>query len=188
MATIVGADQMQVRQNSKAFCNSLVAFIPALRKFAWRLCPNKSDIDDLVQETLYNALRGERLYDRALELGSWLFTIMRNAAVTAFRRNSRDARYLQRQALDDLIVAPNQEWAVLHRQVSDEMNKLSPVKKQAIIQISIAPNYQVAADMCECDIGTLKTRVRRARQELAVRFSDCMIPDDSVAILHPRLQ
>lgn len=143
-----------------------------LRRFAWRLCSNKSDVDDLVQETICNALEKAALYDSSYRILPWLFTMMRRINVDQFRRENRHADFVTASDADSGSVLLSRNWTIECRSVSIALDALTAPKRDAIIQIADGRDYASGALACGCDINTMKTRVRRARQELIAHVGD----------------
>jgi RNA polymerase sigma factor (sigma-70 family) len=151
----------------------VVSLIPALRQFARRFCRNPNDADDLVQETLLRALAGIESFERGTRLRSWLFTIMRNTHHTQYHREKRMVPGLNEW--DTLLPTsqPGQEWAVRGRELKAAMNLLSDCQRDALERIVIeGQSYDVAAEASNCAIGTIKSRVHRAREQLAIRLGE----------------
>ncbi|MBB4255730.1 sigma-70 family RNA polymerase sigma factor [Rhizobium sp. BK008] len=145
----------------------IVELTPRLRAFARRFLRSDDDIDDLVQETLVKALNSLHLYHPGTSLKSWLFTILRNTFCTDYRRRKREPVGTE-AAVEQLSVAPAQEWALREREVQRALTRLSDDMRRALTLVAAGASYEDAARICGCRLGTLKSRVNRARQSLSL--------------------
>ena len=162
----------EAKQQQLKFDHDIVALTPALRAFALRFCHTKDDIDDLVQETLFKALRFHDKFQPGTNLKSWLFTIMRNQYFSQFRCRKRET-VTEDEQLDRLLASPpSQEWTLYERDVAKAIERMPPASRSALMQVSAGISYEEAAHSLGCEVGTIKSRVSRARHQLAVEFSD----------------
>jgi RNA polymerase sigma-70 factor (ECF subfamily) len=144
--------------------DSVVALIPALRAFARSFCRNPNDADDLVQETLVKAIANIDKYEEGTRLKSWLFTIMRNTFYTRIRVAKREAPGDADCVASQPIVLPTQEWTLRGQEVEAAIERLSPSHREVLILIGMhGVSYEEAAEICGCAIGTVKSRLNRAR-------------------------
>ena len=145
----------------------VVAQIPALRAFAWSLSRNGSDADDLVQETLIKAWRNHERFTPGTNLRAWLFTILRNTHYTALSRGRREVRDEDNHFANQMQSPPSQEWGVALGALRSALDLLAPEQKEAVILVGAAGlSYEEAAEICGCAVGTVKSRVNRARARL----------------------
>ena len=145
----------------------LLEHIPALRKFARRFHHSQTDIDDLVQETLTKAVAYSEKFRRGTQLRSWLFTIMRNSFCTKFGLAKRENVGLVDDAALRVSVPAVQDWTVRGRELEKAICGLSKDHRKAIELIFIdCVSYEEAALECGCALGTVKSRVNRARLQL----------------------
>ncbi|ANM13226.1 MULTISPECIES: sigma-70 family RNA polymerase sigma factor [unclassified Rhizobium] len=148
-----------------AIQSEIVQFTPALRAFARRFLRGEDDIDDLVQETLLKALNSLHLYQPGTSLKSWLFTIMRNTFCTNYRRQKREPTAMD-AAMEQIAIAPSQEWALRERELEQALTQLPDDRRRALLLVATGTSYEDAAKLCGCRLGTLKSRVNRARGSL----------------------
>jgi RNA polymerase sigma factor (sigma-70 family) len=145
----------------------IVELIPALRAFARTFCRDISDADDLVQETLTRGLANLDKFEPGTRMKSWLFTIMRNSFYTRAKSAAREAPGLADCASGRPITEATQEWSVRSREVHDAINRLPPAKREVIMLIGVlGVSYEDAAEVCHCSIGTVKSRLNRARASI----------------------
>jgi RNA polymerase sigma-70 factor (ECF subfamily) len=147
--------------------DQVVALIPALRAFAWSISRNGSDADDLVQDTLIKAWSHRDKFEPGTNLRAWLFTILRNTYYTAVVRRRREVRDEDDQYARSLTSAPTQEWGLALRALQAALAELPPEHREALILVGAAGlSYEEAAGICGCALGTIKSRVNRARNRL----------------------
>lgn len=147
--------------------SEMVALIPALRAFARTFCPNAYDADDLVQETLMKGIANIRQYQPGTRLKSWLFTIMRNTFYTRAKLRKREAPGSADCASLLPVAEATQEWAIRGTEIEVAINALPPQQREVLILIGVLGiSYEESARICDCAIGTIKSRLNRARATL----------------------
>ena len=152
---------------SNSWRDDVVALIPALRAFAWSLSHNGSDADDLVQDTLIKAWTNRDKFEMGTNLRAWLFTILRNTYYTNVLRRRREVRDEDGAYAGTLKTAPTQDWSVAMRSLQAALQQLPDEHREALILVGAAGlSYEEAAEICGCALGTIKSRVNRARARL----------------------
>lgn len=152
--------------------DEVLALTPALRAFAWSLCHDAAEADDLVQETLLKAWSHRDRFEPGTNLRAWLFTILRNTFYTTLNHRRREVQDDQGQFAAGLSAQPSQDWSVSVTELRAAMQRLPPEHREALILVGGAGlTYQEAAEVCGCAIGTIKSRVNRARTRL-IRLLD----------------
>lgn len=147
--------------------SEVVELIPALRAFARTFCQKPEEADDLVQETLTKALANLDKFEPGTRLKSWLFTIMRNTFCTRFKKSSRETVGLPDALTAQLTTEASQEWAVRAEEVRLALNRLPEHHREMLVLIvMLGERYEDAAEICGCPVGTVKSRLSRARQQL----------------------
>ena len=147
--------------------DDVVALIPALRAFAWSLSRNGSDADDLVQDTLIKAWTHREKFELGTNLRAWLFTILRNTYYTQVVRRRREVADEDGKHAATLSSAPTQEWSLAMKSLQVALQKLPDEHREALILVGAAGlTYEEAAEICGCALGTIKSRVNRARARL----------------------
>jgi RNA polymerase sigma-70 factor, ECF subfamily len=154
-------------RSAAASHQDVVDLIPALRAFATGFERRRPQADDLVQETLMRALQALHQYDAGSSLKSWLFTIMKNAHYASYNRNKREPVGQDMcVSMQSVAEKPNQEWSVVFQETCQFLDKMQPDRRAALLLVSMGETYEDAADLSDCEIGTIRSRVNRARQEL----------------------
>ena len=147
--------------------DDVVGLIPALRAFAWSLSHNGSDADDLVQDTLIKAWTNRDKFEPGTNLRAWLFTILRNTYYTAAVRRRREVRDETGKYAASLSTGPTQDWSMAMRSLQLALQQLPAEHREALILVGAAGlSYEEAAEICGCALGTIKSRVNRARARL----------------------
>src|SRR3954470_15131094 len=150
--------------------------IPALRRYAFALVRDHDVADDLVQDSLERAL--SRWYSRHPEgdLRAWLFTILRNLYITAYRtRKRRDVWATIDEAQSSF--EPGQEAGLQARDVLTAIDQLPEEQKSLLLLISVEDlSYEQAARVLAIPVGTVMSRLSRARQRLRTVMEDGHTP------------
>ncbi|MFN3766414.1 MAG: sigma-70 family RNA polymerase sigma factor [Aliihoeflea sp.] len=147
--------------------NEVVSLIPALRAFARTFHRDVNDADDLVQETLTKAIGNIHQFQPGTAMKSWLFTIMRNSFYTKIRKSSREAPALADDAASRPAVLATQEWSARGHEIREALARLPEQQREVIMLIGVlGVSYEEAAEICGCAMGTIKSRLNRARARL----------------------
>jgi RNA polymerase sigma-70 factor (ECF subfamily) len=161
--------------------DSILALIPALRAFAWSLSHNASDADDLVQDTLIKAWTNREKFELGTNLRAWLFTILRNTYYTAVVRRRREVQDENGKYAATLSTGPTQDWSLAMRSLQTALAQLPDEHREALILVGAAGlTYEEAAEICGCALGTIKSRVNRARARL-LKIMDAEDASDTFA-------
>lgn len=146
----------------------LIALLPNLRAFARSLCGNAAQADDLVQEALVKAWKGRASFEPGSNLKAWIFTILRNAFISECRKRSREVQDEGDVLTGNLKVNGEQSGHMDMLDLAKALDRLPVDQKEAVLLISAEGfSYEEAANMCGCAVGTMKSRVNRARAKLA---------------------
>jgi RNA polymerase sigma-70 factor, ECF subfamily len=152
---------------SEAFKSDLLAAIPSLRAFAVSLAQNSDRADDLVQETLVKAWDKQASFQPGTNLKAWLFTILRNEFYSQMRKRGREVQDTEGAMTARLAVHPSQEGKLDLDDFRKALQLLPEDQREAIILIGASGfSYEEAAEICDCAVGTIKSRVSRARARL----------------------
>ena len=150
------------------FESDVLALRPALAAFARRLTGQECEAEDLVQDTIVCALVAQHHFRAGTNLKSWLFTIMRNSFNTRWRRSQREV-VTGSEVIERAMTTPaTQEGTLWARQAMDQLlHHLSPAHREILILIPVqGVSYENAARLCNCSVGTVKSRLNRARAAL----------------------
>jgi RNA polymerase sigma-70 factor, ECF subfamily len=149
------------------FQRELIANIPHLRAFARFVTQNADHANDLVQDTIVRALRARHQFTPGTNFKAWTFTILRNLHVNNLRRQRLKFDSIEDGALDYFAIAPSQESRLEFQELKRGMAKLSREHREVLILVGASGfSYEEAAEICNCAVGTIKSRLSRARTEL----------------------
>jgi RNA polymerase sigma-70 factor (ECF subfamily) len=158
----------------------LTALIPQMRAFARSLCRDPTEADDLAQDALTSAWRDRSAYMAGTNLRAWVFTILRNRFYSDHRRAWRTTQLDSDVAERTLVAVSNPVAALELDDVRRAMQVLPDEQREALTLIGVAGlSYGEAGEICGCAVGTVKSRVSRARQRLLAALSADSPPDRS---------
>ncbi len=162
------------------FSAAIIAAIPALRAFGRSLTGNADRADDLVQETMVKAWRCQDSYQPGTNIRAWLHTILRNEFYTQIRKRRREVEDANGQHARMVAVAGAQEDHLNIADMRIALAQLPEDQREAIILVGASGfSYQEAAVICGVAVGTVKSRVSRAREKLAAILGAGDTPDNS---------
>jgi RNA polymerase sigma-70 factor, ECF subfamily len=172
---------------------ALLSLIPNLRAFAFSLCGNHERADDLVQETLLKAWGHMDSFQEGTNLRAWLFTIMRNAFFSEMRKRRREVEDSYGKKAEGLSVAPAQQGHVDMEDMRRALERLPPGQREALVLVgAVGMSYEEAAEIAQCAVGTIKSRVNRARKELGyilgIEGADAFAPDNATQAIIARTE
>ena len=151
-----------------ALRDAVLAAIPKLRAFAISLSGNVDRADDLVQETMLRALANIHSFQPGTNMSAWLFTILRNLFRSEYRKRRREVEDADGSYADSLKSQPEQNSRVEFEEFRGALSKLPSDQREALILVGASGfSYEEAAEICGCAVGTIKSRVNRARGRLA---------------------
>ena len=173
------ADDEEARPLSdRDFQRALAEVAPHLRAFARGLCGCRDRADDLAQETLLRAWAARARYRAGTNFKAWTFTILRNHFYSEARRSRFHGDYDEAVAERTLRAPASQESAV---ELSDVLRALSVVPdtyREALILVAIGSlSYEEIAEICGIALGTVKSRICRARAMLSNVLASGQLPD-----------
>lgn len=152
---------------SQELRESLVAQIGSLRAFAVSLCGDRDRADDLVQETLFKAWNHLDSFKEGTNLKAWLFTILRNTYFSERRKRKREVEDADGKYAARLASRPEQPGHMDMRDFQEALNRLPGDQREALVLVGAAGfSYEEAAEVSGCAVGTIKSRVNRARNRL----------------------
>src|SRR6187397_2045652 len=148
--------------------DAMLAAVPSLRAFAISLCGNVDRGDDLVQETLLRAMANIDSFQPGTNTSAWLFTILRNLFRSEYRKRRREVEDADGSYAESLKSHPEQHGRVEFEEFRTALSRLPQDQREALLLVGASGfSYEEAAAICECAVGTIKSRVNRARLRLA---------------------
>jgi RNA polymerase sigma-70 factor (ECF subfamily) len=161
----------------------LVAHIPRLRAFALSFCKSADQADDLVQETLVKAWHNQASFIEGTNLMAWLFTILRNIYFSQYRKRKREVPDSDGIYASTLAVEPGQTSHMEMLELRVALAYLPDNQREALLLGAVGHSYAEVAEICGCAIGTVKSRVNRARRLLAEMLRNDPVPQFVLAVV-----
>ena len=150
-----------------AFKAELVALIPHLRAFARTLAGDPTAADDLAQDAMMKAWDARASFQMGTNMKAWTFMILRNQFYSEKRRSWRQSQLDQEAAERTLVAVDDPEAPVALDELRQGLAMLPPEQREALILVGAGGfAYEEAAEICNCAVGTVKSRVSRARRAL----------------------
>ena len=144
---------------------SIVELIPRLRRYARALAGDRTAADDLVQDTLERSWSKLHLYRRGTDLRAWMFTIMHNIFVNQLRA-MRPSIPLEDE-MPELTQPARETDTLVLRDLDSAIRRLPPEQREVLLLVALEEmSYEEAADTLGIPIGTVMSRLARAREKL----------------------
>lgn len=151
----------------------VIGHIPALRAYAWTLTRRQQEIDDLVQETLTKAIANAHRFRPGTNLRAWLMTIMRNTFFNQVAKYSKERTGAADCVSGTAVTPGTQEWNVRGAELIEAIMALPRhYREMLILVVVMGESYKSAAEICGVTIGTVKSRVNRARNLVLDRLGE----------------
>jgi RNA polymerase sigma-70 factor, ECF subfamily len=165
MGSAVRPEEDPIRD--EAFRRELVALIPHLRAFARTLSGDPTAADDLAQDAMMKAWDARASFEMGTNMKAWTFMILRNQFYSEKRRSWRQTQLDQEAAERTLVAVDNPEAPVALDELRLGLAMLPIEQREALILVGAGGfAYEEAAEICGCAVGTVKSRVSRARRAL----------------------
>ena len=151
------------------FQKLLIDALPRLRAYALTLTRERSSAEDLVQQTAMQALRARTQFQMGTNFTGWIYRILRNNYISSKRRSNRTPVCMDDMPEDTFSRNGDQEDKVLTQQVLKAMDKLQDSQREVLILICAGGlSYEEAAETLQCSVGTVKSRLWRARRQMEI--------------------
>ncbi len=156
----------------QAFTDGILACVPSLRSFAISLTRATDQAEDLVQETVLRAISKQQQFEAGTSLQAWLFTILRNQFFSDHRKAVREIEDVDGSYAATMIAIADQEDRIMIQDLEAALGELPQGQREAIMLVGAdGLSYEEAAQSLGCAVGTVKSRVNRARRNLAELMS-----------------
>ena len=153
--------------DDEGFKRELVTLIPHLRAFARTLTGDPTAADDLAQDAMMKAWDARASYQMGTNMKAWTFMILRNQFYSEKRRSWRSTQLDQEAAERTLIAVDDPTSPLALDELRQGLNQLPPEQREALILVGAGGfAYEEAAEICGVAVGTVKSRVSRARRAL----------------------
>ena len=154
--------------SKEGFGGLVVREIPYLRAFAIAMTGNHASADDLVQETLVKAWSHHDSFEEGTNLRGWLVTILRNTYFTEYRKRQREVQDSEGALAGRIVIEGGQQSKVEMNEVQPAINRLPDDQREIVLMIGVLElSYEEASAILNVNIGTVKSRLNRARTKLA---------------------
>lgn len=165
-------DRITPTPADEAFRKELMTVLPHLRAFARGLSGRADFADDLVQEAAIKAWTARERYQPGTNMRAWTFAILRNHYLSELRRNKRQTNLDEGAAERMLVMEADQEGPLHLGDMETALQDLAPERREAVLLVGASGfSYEEAAEIAGCPIGTMKSRVARARADLAKQLN-----------------
>jgi RNA polymerase sigma-70 factor (ECF subfamily) len=173
MASASNAGPSGKSGTDEAFKRELVGLIPHLRAFARTLAGDPASADDLAQDAMMKAWDARASFQMGTNMKAWTFMILRNQFYSEKRRSWRQSQLDQEAAERTLVAVDDPEAPVALDELRLSLAALPAEQREALILVGAGGfAYEEAAEICGCAIGTVKSRVSRARKALHAILED----------------
>ena len=168
-------------QADHEFKTELTALIPQMRAFARSLCRDATAADDLAQDALLKAWNNRASFEPGTNMKAWTFMILRNQFYSDKRRSWRSSQLDPEVAERTLEAASNPMASLELDEVRRALACLPDDQREALILIGAGGlSYEEVSEICGCAIGTIKSRVSRARDRLSTIIEDGSYGQDDI--------
>jgi RNA polymerase sigma-70 factor (ECF subfamily) len=156
------------------FKTDMISLLPRLRRFALSLTRSGPDADDLLQDACAAALQKWQQYDPSQPLDRWMFRVVRNLWVSEIRKRKvrQGAGQVNAEETQELQVAGSADEVLTAKQVRRKVADLDPELAQPLMLVCAEGySYQEVSELLGIPIGTVMSRIHRARKLLVSRLS-----------------
>ena len=159
---------MSPRDDSPDPRDELVEHLPALRAFAMSLTRNSATADDMVQDAVEKAWVNFDKFKPGTNMRAWLFTILRNTYYSSRRKAKREVADPEGVFVGQMSEKPAHDGHLQMEEFRAAFAELPDEQREALTLVGASGfSYEEAAEMCDCAVGTIKSRANRARKRLA---------------------
>jgi RNA polymerase sigma-70 factor (ECF subfamily) len=159
------------------FKKELESLIPHLRAFARNLCGKPDMADDLAQDALLKAWAARKRYRAGTNMRAWVFVILRNQFLSQMRRSRFKGEWDESVAERTLSTPAHQDHQMQLTDLQRALMRLPAAQREALVLVGAGGfSYEEAANICDCAVGTVKSRVARARAALDEMIDNGMLP------------
>ena len=161
------------------FKHELISFVPRLRAFACSLARTHAAGEDLAQEAVMRAWRGRDGFTPGSNMEAWLFRILRNLHISGVRRGKRNPVLEMDGRVETVAGSDDPGAGVELNDLRRALNRLPVEQREALILVGASGwSYEEAAAHAGCPLGTMKSRVFRARRNLAANIESGQVIRD----------
>lgn len=176
---------MTQEQQTQEFEREALPHLNALYSFAVRLCRNRDDAQDIVQETFLRAFRFFDSFEPGTNCKAWLFRILKNTYINKYRHDAREPETVEYDVIEEFYESVRADYtestngeekffaSMLGDEVTAALDSLPEDFRTAVVLCDIEGcTYEEIAAFLDCPIGTVRSRLHRARSMLAARLAE----------------
>ena len=169
------------------FTTELESLLPEMRGFARMLCGNRDLADDIVQNACLKAWTARKSFDpQKGAFKSWMFTIVRNEFLQHARKHKRVESYAPSELENQLTQDCQLNTRASCSDAIKRLFALNPEQRDVfILVVAIGYSYEEAAKICNCEVGTIKSRINRARKQLSQPSADLDESNEAPGMSYP---
>ncbi len=173
------------QEKGEIFNQEFLPHINSMYNFAYRLALDRDDAKDLVQDTYFKAFRFIESFQRGTNAKAWLFRILKNSFINEYRKKVKEPNKVDYQEVEsyynseevDRVITPDLRVDALKDMIGDEisnaLNALDVDFRTVIILCDLEGfKYEEMAKILDIPIGTVRSRLHRARQLLKEKLSE----------------
>jgi RNA polymerase sigma-70 factor (ECF subfamily) len=161
----------------REFLEQMTSTLPALRAFGRSLCGDPARADDLVQETMLKAWTSRERFQAGSNFKAWLFTILRNCYYSELRHRKFEVEDPEGEIAASVSIQPEHDLKLQVRDLNRALQELPNDQREALILVCASGlSYEEAAQICMCAVGTIKSRIARARDRLVQLLGADAVP------------
>lgn len=170
--------------------NALIDEMPKLQKFAMRLTRNQADADDLVQSTVLRAIEKKHLFQEGTDLFKWTSKMMYNLFVSGYRRKVKfESQYDPESYIEKQSIEAPQDVQMELVKTKEAMRDLSDSHREVLVMVCVqGMRYQDVAKALDIPVGTVRSRLSRARESLQSLLDTPRIADETVLPPAPNMR
>ncbi len=164
---------------SKSEFNSLIiSHQDFLRTLAMKLTKSTNDSDDLIQETLFKALKNRDKFQEGTNIKGWLYTIMKNTFINAYRKRKNQNTFVDETENKYFINMRESEKAVTtdsivdHKYIMDQINTVDKTYLETFMMYYNGYKYEEISEILGIPLGTVKSRIFLARRKMMDKLKD----------------
>ena len=170
----------EATNDNDTFKADLIALIPHMRAFCRSLCRDATQAEDLAQDGLAKAWASRASFTPGTNLKAWTFMILRNQFYSDKRRSRRSSQLDPETAERTLVAVDDPSGNLELDELRRALSMLPPDQREALILIGAGGfSYEEAGEICGAAVGTIKSRVSRARDRLALIYAEGLIDEDN---------
>jgi len=160
------------------FSSMIISHQDFLRQLALKLTKSNNDSDDLMQETLFKALKNREKFQEGTNIKGWLYTIMKNTFINAYRKRKNQNTFIDETENKYFINMRETEKSVStdsivdHKYVMKQVNSIDKTYLETFMMYYNGYKYEEISEILDIPLGTVKSRIFLARRKMMDKLKD----------------